>query len=342
MATKMKRFIWTPNVVCQLITVVAALVSMLVGPLAYAGTRPIILKLGYVHVPENPSAVSSIRFGKLVEERTQGRVKVEIYPGGQLGQQPEVFAGVSMGTIEMSNMSTSAIVQFCPEMGVWDLPYLFRDSRHAYSVLDGPIGKKVSDLCLKKTGARNLAYTENGWRHFTNKVRPINTPDDLKGLKIRSISAPMMVEAIRALGANPVPVAWGEVYMALQQGVADGQENPHNNTYGAKLYEVQKYVSMSAHVYNPMGHIINEKLFQSLPADIQKILVDTAQESAVYSREQAIKIEEDCLKQLLGKGMIANIPPDLSLFRDKSRPVYDKFAGQVGGWPLINEIQNVK
>jgi tripartite ATP-independent transporter DctP family solute receptor len=324
------------------VALVISLMPVLVGSFAYGATKPIIIKLAYVHVPENPSAVSSQRFAKLVEERSQGRVKVEVYPGGQLGQQPEVFGGLAVGSIEMSNMSTSAIAQFCPEMGVWDLPYLFRDSAHAYSVLDGPIGKRVTENCMKKSGVRNLAYTENGWRHFTNRIRPITKPDDLKGLKIRSITAPMMVETIRALGANPVPVAWGEVYMALQQGVADGQENPHNNTYGAKLYEVQKYVSLSAHVYNPMGHLIGEKLFQSLPPDIRKILEDASQESAVYSREQAVQIEVDCLKKLLEKGMTVNTPPDLSLFKTKSRPVYDKFAGEVGGWALINEIVNAK
>ncbi len=238
---------------------------------AFAGTgvqgaeKPIIIKVAHVHVPEHPTSLGCLQFEKLVAERTKGRVKVEVYPGSQLGSERELFEALMMGTLEMGTISTSGIASFTRESGVWDLPYIFRDSGHAYRVMDGPIGKKVDEIALKKTGVRFIGYFENGWRHMTNKVRPINKPDDLKGLKIRTMTAPVMIETIRAFGASPVPIAWGEVYLALQQGVADGQENPHVNTYGAKLYEVQKYVSLTGHVYNPQVFCINDKLFPESP-----------------------------------------------------------------------------
>jgi TRAP-type C4-dicarboxylate transport system substrate-binding protein len=177
---------------------------------------------------------------------------------------------------------------------------------------------------------------------MTNKVRPINKPDDLKGLKIRTMTAPVMIETIRAFGASPVPIAWGEVYLALQQGVADGQENPHVNTYGAKLYEVQKYVSLTGHVYNPQVFCINDKLFQSLPTDIQKIIVDTSNEVINQARKESQSLDGDFLKKLVEKGMIVNTPPDLAPFREKGKVVYEKFASQVGGTGLIDEIVKAK
>ncbi len=312
------------------------------GTGALGAEKQIILRNSYVHVPEHPTSLATIQFGKLVEERTKGRVKVEIYPGGQMGAERELFEALMMGTLEMSPLSTGVIASFSRESGVWDLPYIFRDSGHAYRVLDGPIGKKVGEFALKKTGVRFLAYSENGWRHMTNKVRPINKPDDLKGLKIRTMTAPIMREVIGALGANPVPIGWPEVYLALQQGVADGQENPHVNTYGAKLYEVQKYVSLTGHIYAPFAWIINDKFFQGLPADIQKVILDTAKEMADWDRKESQRRDGDFLKKLVDKGMIVNTPPDLAPFREKGKVVYEKFAEQVGGMDLIKEILNAK
>jgi tripartite ATP-independent transporter DctP family solute receptor len=200
----------------------------------------------------------------------------------------------------------------------------------------------VNEFALKKTGVKFIGYFENGWRHMTNKTRPINKPEDLNGLKIRSMSAPVMIETIRALGGNPVPIAWGETYVALQQGVADGQENPHVNTYGAKLYEVQKYVSLTGHVYNPQVFCINDKFYKGLPADIQKLITTTAKEVIDQARRESQALDSDFLKKLVEKGMIVNTPPDLAPFRAKGKTVYEKFAAQIGGPELINEIINTK
>jgi len=173
-------------------------------------------------------------------------------------------------------------------------------------------------------------------------VRPINKPEDLNGLKLRVMSAPVMIETIRALGANPVPVSWSETYIALQQGVADGQENPHVNTYGAKLYEVQKYVSLTGHVYNPLALVINDKFYQGLPADLQKVVITTMKEVIVQERRDSQAQDSDFMKKLIEKGMIVNTPPDLAPFRAKGKVIYDKFAPQLGVVDLIKEIINAK
>ncbi len=327
---------------CLEVAVFSILMGLLPWSVATGAEKTIVIKLAHVHVPEHPTSVGCLRFAKLMEERTNGRVKVEVYPGSQMGNERELYEALMMGTLEMGTISTSTIASFTRESGVWDLPYLFRDSGHAYRVMDGPIGKKVDKIALEKTGVRFIGYFENGWRHMTNKVRPINKPEDLNGLKIRAMTAPVMIETIRALGANPVPIAWGETYLALQQGVADGQENPHVNTFGAKLYEVQKYVSLTGHVYNPQVFSINDKFYQSLPADIQQLILKTATEVIDQARKESQALDSDFLKKLVEKGMIVNTPPDLAPFRAKGKIVYEKFASQVGGEGLINEIINFK
>lgn len=191
------------------VAVFSVLLCLLPWSSASGAEKTFIIKVAHVHVPEHPTSVGCLRFEKLIEERTKGRVKIEVYPGSQMGSERELFEGIMMGTLEMGTISTSGIASFTRESGIWDLPFLFRDSGHAYRVMDGPIGKKVDEIALKKTGVRFIGYFENGWRHMTNKVRPINKPEDLNGLKIRSMTAPVMIETIRALGANPVPIAWG-------------------------------------------------------------------------------------------------------------------------------------
>lgn len=324
------------------VVIFSALLCLLSWSPAMSGENTLVIKLAHVHVLEHPTSVGCVRFAKLMEERTNGRVKIQVYPNSQMGNERELYEALMMGTLEMGSISTSSVASFSRESGIWDLPYIFRDSGHAYRVFDGPVASKVNDFALKKTGVRFIGYFENGWRHMTNKVRPINKPEDLNGLKVRSMSAPVMIETIRALGANPVPVAWGETYMALQQGVAEGQENPHVNTYGAKLFEVQKYVSLTGHVYNPQVFSVNDKFFQSLPADLQKLILTTAKEVIGQARKESHELDSDFLKKLVEKGMIVNTPPDLAPFRAKGKIVYDKFVSQAGGQELINEIINTK
>ncbi len=265
-------------------------------------------------------------FKKIVEQKTAGRVKVEIYPANQLGKEREQFEGVKLGNIEMCMIAEGPMAGFFPEIMVIGIPYLYGNEAVAWRALDGPFGKSLFEEMRKKTGVRALGIGENGFRNFTNRVRPIRTPDDLKGLKIRTMENPAHMAMVRALGASPTPIAWGEVYMALQQGVVDGQENPVSVIEVAKFYEVQKYLTLDGHVYSILPILVNDKFYTSLPADIQKIIADTVTIMTTVARGQNIRHVYNGVKILQDKGMTVYSPTEkeLQMFRDKSqKPVID-------------------
>jgi len=191
--------------------------------------------------------------------------------------------GLQLGTIDLVVTSTGPLGGFVSKMFVVDLPFLFRDREHAYKVLDGPIGRELMDAFSAK-GIKGLAFWENGFRQITNNVRPIEKPEDLKGIKLRTMENKVHLAAFRAFGASPTPMAWSEVYTALQQKTIDGQENPVAIIYHQKLVEVQKYLALTRHFYSPTPLLMSLKAFNALPQDTQKIMADTALECATYER----------------------------------------------------------
>jgi len=225
----------------------------------------------------------ALAFASLVNSRSGGRLVVKVYGAGSLGAEREYVEGIRAGTVE-AGIASGVIANFFPTAAVTDIPFLFPTSQVAWDVMDGPFGDKLRDLFLKQTGMRALAFAEVGFRHFTNNVRPIKSPADLKGLKIRVQETPVYVNMLKAVGASPTPVAWTETYTSLQTGVVDGQENPVGSILSGKIYEVQKYVTLDGHVYGVDWFIINEKFFKSLPADLQYIVLDSAQASSTVGR----------------------------------------------------------
>ena len=299
------------------------------------------IKIGTTNQAGHPITTSLKYFGERVEEYSNGTLKVEVYSDGQLGNERDLIEGVSIGTMYMTLSSTGPVGSFAPKMEVLNLPYLFRDNEHAYAVLDGEIGAEIAED-LKSVGMRNLCYWENGWRQITNNVRQINTPSDLKGLKIRVMESPIMVETINAMGGAAVPMGWSEVITSLQQGIIDGQENPIiNNVYNG-AYEVQKYLSLTRHFYNPSVLLINEDFYQGL-TDEQRSAIDRAAiEARDYQRALSQQMEQDALADLSERfGLQINENPDLDAFAAAVEPVYEEFAGSVGGWELINRIRSI-
>jgi len=265
-------------------------------------------------------------FKKIVEQKTAGKVKVEIYPANQLGKEREQFEGVKLGTIEMSMIADGPIAGFFPEIMVIGIPYLYSNEAVAWRSLDSAFGKGLFEEMRNKTGVRALGIGENGFRNFTNRTRPIRTPDDLKGLKIRTMENPAHMAMVKALGASPTPIAWGEVYMALQQGVVDGQENPVSVIQVAKFNEVQKYLTLDGHVYSILPILINDKFFLSLSPDVQKIITDSAKIMVTISRGQNVYLVANGVKSLQDKGMEVYAPneKELQMFRDRSqKPVIE-------------------
>lgn len=289
------------------------------------------IKVGYIGSETHPTMQAMKTFAEEVEAGTQGKVKVELYPNAQLGGDRELCEGVQMGTIQMAIPSTSALAGFDKRIQVLDLPYLFTTREAAFEAVDGELGEKLNSYLADK-GFAVIGYQENGFRHVTNSKHPIKTPDDLKGLKIRTMENPMHIAFFKELGANPTPMSWGELYTALQQGTVDAEENPYAMIDDGKFYEVQKYVSETGHVFSYEILIANKKFMDKLPEDIRKVVVD-AGHKAVMTQRESLKKEEAAFKEKVTKaGLIANelTPEEKKPFVEATSKVYSQFEDDLG------------
>ena len=289
---------------------------------------------------EHPYTLGMVRYAQLVRERTQGRVAIQIHHSRELGDERQVVEGLQLGTIHLTVTSTGPLGGFVPEMNVVDLPFLFRNPEHAYKVLDGEIGRNLLGR-FEAVGIKGLAFWENGFRHITTAKSPVRIPSDLKGLKIRVMENKVHQAAFRQLGSDATPMAWGEVFTSLQQGLLDGQENPIPIIYTFKLDEVQKYVSLTAHVYSPAPVLISKKAWDRMPPDVQKIMLDAAVEVAKYQRGLIHDQERKQLGELKAKGMTIIEHPDQAAFREAMQPVFEQFQAQFGK-DLVQRIINTK
>ncbi|NEU30895.1 DctP family TRAP transporter solute-binding subunit [bacterium LRH843] len=267
-----------------------------------------------------------------IEERSNGRMVIETYPGSQLGNEREILEGVQLGSIEMNVISTGPLPGIFPEIMAFDLPYLFKTRDIAYEVIDGPAGEEIKNLLLEKTGIRLLAWGENGYRHFTNNNRPIVTPEDVKGLKYRTMENPAHMFMVETLGGSATPMAFGELYSALQQGVIDGQENPVSQIESMRFYEVQKHMTLDGHVYNPHVMLINEKFYQSLPDDLKTIMDEETLSWTSLVRQMTFDQEEEGIKIIRDSGVeIVDLTPEQKqAFQDAVQPVYDMIRAEIG------------
>lgn len=290
------------------------------------------ISLAYV-VPETQSThiAAAEVFKPYVEEQSEGRIKVNLFPNGQLGGDRQAIEGVQMGTIDMTIPAAAVLSGFEEKFQIFDLPFLFSSKDEVYEALDGELGNKLSDLLLP-LGLRNLAYGENGFRHITNDEGPITKPSDLEGLKIRTMENPVHMETFRELGANPTPVSFGELYTALQQGTVDAQENPIPLVYTSKFYEVQDYYSLTGHVYAATVVLINEELFQSMPEDLQNIIIEGAELYRDEQRELSSQQDEEMLQELRNEGMTINelTNEEKQGFIDATKSVYEEFEDVIG------------
>ena len=305
---------------CALLTMLTAIIA--VSP---ASAADIIIKAGHSAAATEPYQVGFEHFKKRVEELTKGKVEVQIFPNRALGNERDMIEGLLLGTVHVTAPSNAVMAGFVPETKVFDLPFLFRDRSHMYSVMDGPVGADLGDR-MRAKGFRLLSYYEAGIRHIMTNKKALTKLEDLKGLKIRTMENPVHLDAFRAMGASPLPMAYGEVYTALQQGVIDGAEAANTNYEAQKFYEVAPNWAMVAWTTLVADFIMGEKFFQSLPADVQKAVVQAAQESAKVEREAYAKSEDVALAQLKTKG-VKITTPDAEPFRKASQTVYAKFGG---------------
>ncbi len=275
-----------------------------------------------------------------VEKGTKGRIIIKNFFSGSLGGERESIESVQLGTQELTGTSTGPIPNFVPAVKILDIPFLFRDKAHARAVLDGPIGQAMLKEFDSK-GFKALAWSENGVRHMTNNKRPINLPDDLKGLKMRTMENPVHVAAYKGFGIITTPMAFPEVFTALQQGVVDGQENPLSVIMAAKFEQVQKYMTLTAHVYSPALLLMNKASFDKLsPAD-QKVFLDAAKLAVVATRARVDKDDASGVTELRSKGMSIIENFDKAAFVAKLAPVFTQFEKEFGK-DKIDAIRNYK
>jgi len=296
-----------------------------------AGTQaqtPIEIKLGHVGEPGSLFQKSADEFAKRANAKLGGKAKVLTYGSSQLGGDNEMLQKLKLGTLDMALPSTVMSSQV-DLFGVFEMPYLVKDRAHMAKIEKEIFWTKLEPEAEKK-GLKVLAVWENGFRQITNSKRPIKTPADLQGIKLRVPEGKWRVKMFQAYGANPSPMKFSELFAALQTGVMDGEENPFTQIYSAKLQEVQKYLSLSGHVYTPAYLTVGVKKWESLPPDVRKILEDTARETQAYVYQQAAADDSELLAKLKQDGMQVN-DVDKDALIAASKPIYDEFGKEVPG-----------
>ncbi len=302
-----------------------------------AGT---VIRMGHVGYPGSLLAVANDEFAKRVNEALKGKYEVKVFHSSQLGSDEEMLRGIRVGMLEMFQPST-IMSTVDPKFGVFEMPYLFKDRAHIKKVAEDAQVRTALFDPLSEKGLRLLGMWENGFRVITNNVRPIVKPDDLKGIKLRVPSGVWRVKMFRAYGANPTPLAYGEVFAALQAGVMDGQENPFPQIWGGKFHEVQKFLSLSDHVYTPSYSIVSEKFWKSLPPDVQQVLAKISVEVGDFARQEGARMDKDLQEKMKQNLKINEVDKDA--FVAASKPVYEEFSKEVkGGKELVDRILSLR
>ena len=283
------------------------------------------LKLGHSTSNTGIFQAGAEKFKELVEAKSNGTITVEIYPNSTLGADMELIQGLQLGNVDMCVTDTNNITSFIPEIQVFNFPYIFRCREHAYEVLDGEIGHNM------------LATLDN----LTNSKRPVSSAADVAGLKIRVMDSPLYIDMWAVLGADPTPMAWSEVFTALQQRTIDGQENPVAQIYANSVFEVNQYITLDRHVYAPAALLISQQVFSKMSANQQAAVLEAASEAGLYERDYNAKMESQWAEEMTAAGAQIVEDPDVASFQAAVAPVVEKYAKQLGVTDIVSEIQKV-
>ncbi len=289
--------------------------------------------------PEGHPAVAGMKkFAEAVAAKSGGKMKVSLFLGGTLGSDQAVVSSLKGGTVEMAVMNSGILASEAKELAIFDFPFLFANEKESDAIVDGPVGKKMHAL-LEAKGIVGLSYWELGYRHITNSKRPLNKVEDIDGLKLRVIPNPINVDWVKALGANPTPMPFPEVYGGLEQKAIDGQENPISVIAANKFWEVQKNIALTNHQYNPQSVIFSKKVWDTLTPAEKKILDDSAEDAAKAQREQSRASVASNLELLKKNGMTVTVfpPAEVAKLREKMKPVIAKYSANVGE-ATVNEM----
>jgi tripartite ATP-independent transporter DctP family solute receptor len=316
----------------------SVIASLALAAMGLASAQERTIKYG-LNSPEGHPAVAGMKkFADLVAAKSGGKIKVQLFLNGSLGSDQATLSALKGGTVEMAVMNSGILASEVKALEVFDFPFLFNNEKEADAVVDGPIGKKMYAALLDK-GIVGLAYQELGFRNITTSKRALSKVDDIAGLKLRVIPNAINVDWVKALGANPTPMPFTEVYSALEQGAIDGQENPISVIAANKFWEVQKFVGLTNHQYNPQSVIFSKKVWDTLSAADKKIIEDSALEAAIVQREAARASVAANLELLKKNGMTVTqfAPAEVAKLREKLKPVVEKHSALVG--PIVAEVQ---
>jgi len=303
-------------------------------------SRVKVIKLGHGLNPSHPVHQAMEFLAERVAEKSDGRMRIDIYPSEQLGSERECLELLQIGSLEMTKVSCSVLEGFVPSMSVLSLPYIFRDEEHGFKVLEVDIGKKLL-LAGEKVWLRGLCFYDAGSRSFYTKDKPVLSPADLVGMKIRTQESPTSMKMVQALGGSPTPISWGELYSALQQGVVDGAENNPPSFHLSRHYDVCKFYSLDEHTGVPDVLLINTNIWRGLSSEFQEILQEAADESAQLQKKLWNKATQTALEHVQKSG-VKIYYPDKKLFAEKVRSIYEEYRNQPELYKLIQEIQAVR
>lgn len=289
--------------------------AILPAPRILRAQEEITINFNHTDGPTGEAAIFAEEFKRLADELSDGRITVEIFHSGELGAEKDMYDSLQLGTIEMGRTGSLIISVVAPEYGALEMPYVFRSQEHLRAVLEGPIGQEMHQKFLEEKGIRVVAIVNRGARHLTTSDSEVRTPDDLDGLKLRVPEIPVYVEAWQALGASPTPMAFPEVFTALQQGAIDGQENPLGTIWGNSFYDVQDFLILTSHVRGNGWMVASDQFWQGLSGEDQQLLQQAADEAAKFADEKIAEQEDELLTQLQDEGMTV-VEPDLQPFSD--------------------------
>jgi TRAP-type transport system periplasmic protein len=324
----------------------------LTGSLAAAGVLSVLslpaiaaditIKLGHLQSPSNHQQVAAVRFAELVAAKTKGRYEVKVFPAAQLGNARDMLEAVRQGNSEMTMFGSDLLEPIFPPIGAFALPFIW-DREKAHKLLQGEVGRDVSDKFLKATGVRIIAWSDLGEQSMLLRNKPVKSPEDLKGLKMRVPEVPSTVAAFRVWGANPTVITFAEVYNALQTGVVDGTVMPPDLMVSSRLYEVAKQLAPTRHLFLPLPVMVSEKFLQAQPAEIRAAITEAAREAfEIYDGDLYTKASAQAIDEMKAKGVSIS-QPDRDAFAKMVPPVWKEFAEKVpDATPIINAIQAEK
>lgn len=308
-----------------------AIPALLLAGTASAEIRAHTLKFAAANSKGHPQVTGMEKFAEIVKEKSGGKIEVKLFPGGVLGGDVQTVSALQGGVVEMLVLNAGILASNVKDFGAVDLPFLFNSGEEADKVMDGPFGKSLTDK-LPPTGLVGLAYWELGFRNLTNNRHAVAKLEDIKGLKIRTLQSPIPIELFNSLGANAVPLPYTELYTALETGTVDGQENPFANILNAKFYEVQKYLTVTRHQYNPQIVLISKKFWDGLNDEEKAVLQSAAVEARDFQRKVSRETDAKALEEIKATGMQVTelTPEETQKLRDAVKPLIDKFSANIG------------